>query len=185
MLGGVSVNIPLPKLKAIVLYFSTNTDTKFLGKVKLMKLIYFLDFTHLKKYGSPITYDTYYNLQHGPIPSSIKNLIDDAAEDIDTSVLADTIRFERPSGTRMYRILPTRKLSETDIKYFSKTELDILKQVCLRFADKNTQYIVNASHKEAPWRETEFRDKIPYELAAEDEDAVVDKEEIKLLLEIT
>ena len=55
------MKIPMPKLKAILLYFGTYTDNRFLGKVKLMKLFYFLDFMHVKKYGTPVTYDTYVN----------------------------------------------------------------------------------------------------------------------------
>ena len=102
------MSIPLLKLKAILLYFCQNTDPKFLGKVKLMKLFYFLDFTHVKKYGSPVTFDTYVHLEHGPIPSTIKNLIDDACDDIDHSILADTIYCENVEGISMKRILSKR-----------------------------------------------------------------------------
>ncbi|NCN39598.1 MAG: SocA family protein, partial [Candidatus Aenigmarchaeota archaeon] len=77
------MKIPTAKLKAILLYFCNYTDTTFLGKTKLMKLFYFADFTHLKQFGSPITYDTYVKLEHGPIPSTIKSLVDTACENID------------------------------------------------------------------------------------------------------
>jgi uncharacterized phage-associated protein len=178
------MNLPLPKLKAIILYFCNYTDVKFLGKVKLMKLFYFLDFMHLKAYGSPVTYDTYVKMEHGPIPSFIKNLVDTATDDIDSSVLADTINIETPPGTNMYRVLSKRKFLESDKKYFSPTELDILAKVCARFGDKNTQYIEDISHKEAAWIETTLLDKIPYELAAKDKDSAVSEEEISLLLKI-
>src|SRR3989344_3441638 len=136
------MKISLPKLKAILLYFGNNTDTKFLGKVKLMKLFYFLDFTHVKKYGSPVNYDTYVNMEHGPIPSTIKNLVDTATEDIDHSVLADTISCEWQElmdGGSMCRITPIRNFSKEDEKYFSKSELKVLEQICKRFGDKNTK----------------------------------------------
>ena len=178
------MKIPLTKLKAIILYFSNHTGTKFLGKVKLMKLFYFLDFMHLKTYGSPVTYDTYFNLEHGPIPTSIKNLVDTAADDVDNSVLSDTITFERPKGIGMYRVLPTRKFEEKDRKLFSETELDILAKVCSRFGNENTKVIEDASHKESPWRKTKFLEEIPYTLAADDPDCRVTKEEIELLLKI-
>ncbi len=178
------MNIPVTKLKAILLYFTNNTDVKFLGKVKLMKLIYFMDFMHLKTYGTPITYDTYVNLEHGPIPSFIKNLVDNAADDIDSSMLADTISFERPVGTTMFRVLPKRKFTEEDKKYFSETELDILQKVCFKFGNKNTKYVEDASHDEAPWKKTVLLEKIPYSLATEDPDCIVSKEEIELGLEL-
>jgi len=178
------MNIPLPKLKAIILYFCTYTDSKFLGKVKLMKLFYFLDFMHVKKYGAPVTYDHYVNLEHGPIPSSIKNLIDNASDDVDNSVLSDTVSFETPKGTDMYRIIPSRKFTEKDEKYFSRTELDILDAVCRRFGGKNTKFIEDISHTEAPWKETKFLEEIPYTLATKDNDCLVSEEEIKLLLSL-
>lgn len=178
------MKIPLVKLKAILLYLANNTDPKFLGKVKLMKLFYFLDFMHVKKYGTPVTYDTYINLEHGPIPSAIKNLIDTADDDLDASALADTVRFERPKGTRMCRVLPNRKFTEKDRRLFSETELDILQKVCQLFGDKNTQYVEKISHKEAPWDRTSFLDKIPYELAAEDPDSDFNKEDINLALKV-
>lgn len=178
------MNLPLPKLKAILLYFCENTDKKFLGKVKLMKLFYFLDFTHVKKYGSPITFDNYVHLEHGPIPSTIKNLIDDACDDIDHSVLADTIQCESVEGIAMKRILPTRSFSENDRKYFSESELETLEAVCKRFGEQNTKYIEEASHKEAPWQTTSMLDAIPYITAAQDSDCQISKEEIEVLSEI-
>ena len=178
------MKIPLSKLKAILLYFSCYTDTKFLGKTKLMKLFYFLDFMHLKEYGTPVTYDTYVKLEHGPIPSTIKNLVDTAAEDIDVSELSDTIHFEKSKVTNMVRILPNRKFTKGDESLFSETELEILEKVCLRFGDKNTQYIEKASHNEAPWKLTVIPEEIPYTLAAEDLDCKVTKEDIELLLKL-
>ncbi len=178
------MKIPLPKLKAIILYFCNNTETRFLGKVKLMKLFYFLDFMHLKTYGSPVTYDKYINLEHGPIPSYIKNLVDTAADDIDCSFLADTIYFERPEGTEMVRVLPKRKFNANSKNYFSKTELEVLEKVCTRFGDKNTKYVEEISHKEAPWKDTKYLDEIPYELATKDSDSRVTEEEVRLLLKI-
>ncbi|MFH1129118.1 MAG: Panacea domain-containing protein [Patescibacteria group bacterium] len=178
------MNISIPKLKAILLYFSNFTERKFLGKVKLMKLFYFLDFMHVKKYGSPVTYDNYVNLEHGPIPSSIKNLVDTADDDIDNSILADTISFEKMDGEGIHRIIPKRKFTEQDKEYFSTTEFDILTEVCKKFGDKNTKYIEEASHNESPWKETKFLGLIPYALAANDPDCIARKEEIEMIVNL-
>jgi uncharacterized phage-associated protein len=176
--------IPLRKLKAIILYFCSHTDNKFLGKVKLMKLFYFADFGHLKKYGAPITFDTYVKLEHGPIPSTIKNLVDTASDDIDNSELVDTISIEKPEGTDMCRIIGLRKFSEADAKLFSRAELETLKEVCIRFGDKNTKNIEDSSHNEAAWQKTNLLDPIPYTLASDDKDCRVSKEELELLEKI-
>ena len=171
------------KLKAIILYFCSNTNPIFLGKVKLMKLFYFLDFMHVKNYGTPVTYDCYVNLEHGPIPSSIKNLVDSVEDDIDSAILGDTITIKSSDNLNIHRVAPLRKFTESDEKYLSENELSILKKVCLRFGNSNTKEIEEASHKEAPWTETKMFNPIPYSLAAKDSDCLVDEETIKLLTE--
>ena len=178
------MKIPIVKLKAVIRYFCAYTDGRFLGKTKLMKLFYFLDFMSIKNYGAPITYDSYVNLEHGPIPSTIKNLVDTAADDIDNSVLADTIRFERPEGTNMCRVHSVRTFSKEDEKMFSKAELDILRRVCSRFSNSNTQQIEEASHKEAPWRLTRLCEYIPYNLAAKDNDCKFTEDELGMILDV-
>jgi len=178
------MRIPLPKLKAMILFFCKYTDGRLLGKVKLMKLFYFADFGHVKQYGSPITWDTYVNLEHGPIPSAIMNLVNTAAEDVDNSALSDTIKIEKNADGYLQRIVPIKDITERDTKYFSETELEILEKVCSIFFDKNARNIEDASHKEAPWRQTSFSEVISYSLAAQDSDCVVKKEEIDLLVNI-
>ncbi len=178
------MKIPINKLKLILLYFCENTDTRFLGKVKLMKLFYFLDFMHVKKYGVPVTYDTYVKLEHGPIPTTIMNLVNTACDDIDTSILSDTLRFETPQGTLMKRAQAIRKITDSDLKNFNDSEINILKIVCQRFGDKNTKYIEDASHNEAPWNKSDLFDEIPYTLAVNDKDCEVSEEEIKLAIEL-
>lgn len=178
------MKISLKKLKAIILYFCEQTDPKFLGKVKLMKLFYFLDFMHLKKYGAPITFDRYVKLEHGPIPTTIKNLVDDAGYDIEHSLLADTIDIERPDGTRMYKVVPRRRLTEDDLALFTEAERETLARVCARFGSNNTQSIEEASHEEAPWKESEMLQEIPYTLALKDKDCNASKEEMDFLQNI-
>lgn len=175
------MKITLKKLKAILLYFSLNTNK--LGKVKLMKLIYFLDFNHLKKYGRPITFDTYYHLEHGPIPSVIMNLVDTAAEDINASELKDTIQIEyiTTRKNKMVKIVPARDFTDDDKKLFSESELEILAQVSKKFKDSTSDQIEQVSHNESPYKDTTMLQEISYSLAANDSDSEMSKEEIELL----
>ena len=178
------MNISLQKLKAIILYFCECTNPKLLGKVRLMKLFYFLDFNHVKKYATPVTYDAYYNLEHGPIPSTIKNLVDSVADDPDSSLLSDTIFIQHNHGYDMHKVVPQRKLLESDKKLLSPTELEIIDQVCTRFKNSNAKSIEDASHAEAPWKTTAELNPIPYTLAVKDPDCQVDKEDITLAMSI-
>ncbi len=170
----------LRKIEAIMVYFANQTNTKYLGKVKLMKLFYFLDFNHVKQYASPVTYDAYYNLDHGPIPSRIKNLVDDFCDEPAGTQLSEILDCEYPDGTSMCRMKPKRQFTEKDRKLFSETEFKILEQVATKYKNAKTQEIEEDSHKQAPWKNTSTLDQIPYYLAAQDEDSRVTEEDIKL-----
>lgn len=163
------------KLRALVLYFANNTSERHLGKTKLMKLFYFLDFRHVKKYATPITYDNYIKLEYGPVPSVIKNIVDDAASGTKTP-LAKVISITKVAGRKMEKVTAQREFSEKDRKLFSPTEMKILESVCEEFKNASTKAIVDASHKEAPWKESGLD--IPYTLAAHDNDCEVREEEI-------
>ena len=43
-------------------------------KLRLLKLIFFADRYHLRKFGRPITNDPYWAMQFGPVASSVKEL---------------------------------------------------------------------------------------------------------------
>lgn len=172
--------IPIKKLKAILLFFGTYTDPRFLGKVKLMKLFYFIDFEHVRRYGAPITYDTYVNLDHGPIPSTIMNLVDSVEDDSENSKLADAISIIDGKGG-LKKVIPSRKFQERDKGYFTESELKIMHEIANRFASATMKEIEDASHKEAPWSSTNFLDKIPYSLAVDDED---EKEAVDLAMKL-
>lgn len=176
------MKISILKLQAMIRFFATNTDHRLLGKKKLMKLFYFTDFAHVKKYASPITYDNYVNLEHGPIPSTILNLINAVENDTENALLADSLIVETRNGSLMKRIVPTRKFSEEDKKYFTLGELNVLNSVCERFKNKTGRFIEDMSHKETAWRETHELENIPYTMAVGDPDCLTDKEEIELAL---
>ncbi|MGJ4747700.1 type II toxin-antitoxin system antitoxin SocA domain-containing protein [Leptospira sp. SA-E8] len=43
--------------------------------MKAIKLLFFADRYHIRKFGTPITYDDYFAIQHGPIQSTTKNML--------------------------------------------------------------------------------------------------------------
>jgi len=176
------MKIPMKKLKLIIQYFCTHTNGRFFGKTKLMKLFYFLDFGHVKKYGSPITYDKYVNMEHGPIPSIIMGLVNSVSDE--ESLLSDTIYIDRSENQGIHKIKCYEKFIDDDEKYFSKSELELLKQVARKYKDSNKDKIEKDSHNEAPWKCTKFLQEIPYALASKDKDCRVDKEEIELMIRI-
>ena len=150
-----------------------------------MKLFYFADFGHVKKYGAPITYDNYVHLEHGPIPSTIMNLISSVENEKDDSILGDTLKVETRNGSNMKRIVIYKKFDDQDKKYLNNTELKVLEEVCKKFSSSTGKVIEDASHREAGWLMTKELANIPYTLAVNDLDCLVEKEDIETLLEIS
>ena len=56
------------KYKNIILFFARKIQNGTLGKLKLMKLLYYLDFDFFEKYGRSVTGDEYLRFEHGPVP---------------------------------------------------------------------------------------------------------------------
>lgn len=50
--------------------------------LKLVKLVYLCDRMSMQQYASPITYDTYVSMDHGPVPSNALNLINGRLNDL-------------------------------------------------------------------------------------------------------
>lgn len=178
------MKIPLVKFKAILRYFCTNTSPELLGKTKLMKLFYFVDFRHVKEFGAPITYDQYFHLEHGPIPTKVLNMVSNLIEYGENAILSDTIKVVQSPGEKIQKIECLEKFSKKDEGLFSKNELRIMDKICSRYWGDNAKKLEELSHKEAPWRLTKDSEEIPYTLAAEDKDSLVDKEIIELSLEV-
>lgn len=179
------MKIPVPKLEAMIRYFASNTEPSLLGKKKLMKLFYFTDFSHVKKYATPITYDNYIHLEHGPIPSAIMNLVSAVENETEDSILGDVLRIETRDGSNMKKIVTYKEFSEQDKEYFSNSEFKTLEEVCKRFFSSNGKDIEDASHKESAWLMTKELRGIPYTLAVNDPDCLVEKEDIEIMLEVS
>src|SRR5438046_2822902 len=107
------------KLIQAINFFARNTR-KF-GKVKLYKLLYFLDFEHFKLTGRSVTGLVYYAWPKGPVPVALHNEIDNPQEDLRQAIDFDT-RNVRDGW--MLKVTPKVEFSD---RHFSKRELAILK----------------------------------------------------------
>ena len=72
------------KLINTIIYFAQNT--KNCGKTKLMKLLYFLDFTHFKQTGKSVTGLDYYTWEWGPVPKELFKELDDMKPDLKSAI---------------------------------------------------------------------------------------------------
>jgi len=128
------------KLINAIIYFASHS--KYCGKTKLLKLLYFLDFSHFKQTGKSVTGLDYFAWEMGPVP---KDLFEE---------LTDNMK-------------PKKKF---DSQYFSKKEMKLLEDLAFIFEDAKADTMVESTHlKNEPWDRTlekkgEFK-KIDYMLA--------------------
>lgn len=151
------------KLINAIIYFAANT--KYCGKTKLLKLLYFLDFRHFKQTGKSITGLDYYAWNMGPVP---KDLFNELTEKMDSDLKA-AIHDLPQEGFQ--KIRPKKKF---DPKYFSNQEMNLLKDLAFIFKDAKADDMIESTHlKNEPWDRTlkekgEFK-KIDYMLAIDSE----------------
>jgi uncharacterized phage-associated protein len=151
------------KLIEIVKFFAQETSR--LGKVKLFKLLYFLDFTHFKETGRSVTGMDYFAWKMGPVPVALFEEIEAPGDEWSGQVSFQSIPVVK--GT----MLKVDALSEFDSKHFSKRELRIMQALAVQFKNAVADEMVEATHLEnLPWHqvyEVEGRKQaqIPYSMS--------------------
>lgn len=89
-----------------------------LNKLKALKLIFFADRYHLRKYGRPVTGDEYLAMPYGPVASSVKDIAE-MSSFLDPKVSSYAKRFVSPINKLAFRSIAavdTDQLSESDIE---------------------------------------------------------------------
>lgn len=149
------------KLINAIIYFANHT--KFCGKTKLLKLLYFLDFSHFKRTGKPVTGLDYFAWEMGPVP---RDLFEELTDNNMKPDMKASIHDLTP-GEGFQKIRPKKRF---DRQYFSKNETNLLKELAFIFGDAKADAMVESTHlKNEPWDRTlkekgEFK-KIDYMLA--------------------
>lgn len=151
------------KLCEAIAYFAHNTRK--LGKTKLFKLLYFLDFEHFKQTGRSVTGSHYYAWPKGPVPVDLFNEFERPAAD-----LLDCVSLEEipTMHGKMLKVSPNRQFNP---RYFTKRELRLLESLAARYRDATADEMIEETHLEnRPWHEVyevqgKRQDTIPYSMA--------------------
>ncbi len=146
------------KLQQVILYFLERINNVHLGRTKLMKLLYFVDFNHYEAHGQSVTGATYRKLPHGPYPDKIEKLI----AKMEASGLVQSVKVDH-KGYAQHRLITLN--GKFDPARFSGTELQALERVAADWADATAAQIEAATHREAPWAGTRDGKTIDYEMA--------------------
>lgn len=166
------------KLLNAILYFCKHTQKT--SKLKIFKLLFFLDFTHFKETGKSVTNLNYYAWEHGPIPKDFFVELKEAQgppQDFKKflTIYGFTSDFNNKSGELF------GAKTGPNMRVFSPREQRIIKELCYIYKDLDAQDMSEITHlKNTPWDQTKktkgLHQPIDYLLAL-DEDAKISKEE--------
>ncbi|MGH8591006.1 MAG: Panacea domain-containing protein [Gammaproteobacteria bacterium] len=157
------------KLINAIIFFAHNT--RYLGKTKLCKLLYFLDFEHFKETGRSVTGMHYYAWKMGPVPVELYEEVDMPEPD-----MAEKVEFSE-KATRRGMMLVVKPLVDFDDSLFSKRELHIMDSLATEFCETLTDDMIETTHLDnQPWHkiyveEGRRQHLIPYELALRKQEA--------------
>lgn len=128
------------KFKELILYISRECkDAKFMGKTKLNKMLFGIDFSAFEKLGSPVTGVRYKKIDHGPVPFPIKPVLDEMIEE------GDLILEEEKLGSKLWQQRPVAQ-RPPDLSLFSEDELELINEWIEKMRDLSATVVRKWSH---------------------------------------
>ena len=131
-------------------------------KTKLLKEMFYCDFLSYKYIGKSITGLTYNKYPYGPVPNDYENILNNLQKN---NIININIKIDND-----YEYNTINNIVKPNIKEFTKEELDIINRVIIYFKSFNSKNIVDYSHKEKAFIETNLYEKISYDYSFDIED---------------
>jgi len=132
------------KLINAIIYFAENTQ--FCGKIKLMKLLNYLDFTHFKQTGKSVTGLDYFAWPMGPVP---KELWDELDKEMKPD-LKNAIKIIQKGS-----LAQIQAKNKFDADLFSPREMKLLEDLVFMFKDVKAEDMIKSTHEyDQPWHKT-------------------------------
>ena len=153
------IDIPqkhLEKFKQVLLYVLEKTAGKpNVGMTTLYKLLYFIDFDYYEKYEEQLMGLTYIKNTFGPTPREFVKVVEEMKKSNELEEVKSTyFTYEQR------KFLPHAK---ADLSVLNGQELEMIKSVLSRYADKSATELSELSHEDTPWSVAEMGENIQYE----------------------
>jgi len=132
------------------MYYIAKQLNKPVDKLTLLKLVFFADRYHVRKYARTITDDTYFALPYGPVASNTKDILDDLA-DMGLKEEAYARQFIDIVDIKTFQ---AKQISE-ELDYLSETDIEALDFVIENFGHMSSFGLVDLTHKYPEWKRFE------------------------------
>jgi uncharacterized phage-associated protein len=98
-------------------FFAIQNDGE-INKLHVLKLVYFADRYHLRKYGRPITNDQYWAMRFGPVASGVKEMFELDSLSHEERHYADAFlaKSDKPNCVRSSGAVDTSVFSQSDLE---------------------------------------------------------------------
>lgn len=127
------------------------------GATKLNKVLFFAEFTHLRRHHSVISGCEFQKLAHGPAPRHLLAVRERLIANGDAELVAEDFL-----GRPQHRLVPHR---QADLSVFTADELRTIDDVLDQLAGLTGTQVSELSHQEPGWRLTEPGETIPFATA--------------------
>ena len=135
------------KLSNLLLFLISRSNPDYNDKLKLNKLMFYVDFINYKNTGKSITGLSYRAIPYGPVPTNYDFIF---AYFTEKEKLIEP-EFIQSQNSRVIECF--KALKEFDLSIFNKEELETIYQVVKFFKDFSSWKLVDLSHKERAWIE--------------------------------
>jgi len=122
-----------------------------LNKMKAIKLIFFADRYHVRKYGRPITNDEYLAMSYGPVNSGVKDIAEMS------SFLGGKEREYAEAFLEAASEYDVKSIAPLEEKVFSKTDLEALDFAWKTFGEYDQFRLAEITHRYPEWKKHEVR----------------------------
>ncbi|MDR1911022.1 MAG: SocA family protein [Helicobacteraceae bacterium] len=126
-----------------------------LDKRSALKLLFFADRYHLRRYGRMITKDTYYAMRNGAVPSLAKDLL--KAGNIEIEKVVTDYRDKFLILLREYDIEAVEEVKPDDLDHLSKSDIEALEFSLNNFGRFDSDRLWELTHIYPEWKRFERR----------------------------
>jgi uncharacterized phage-associated protein len=134
-------------------YFARKKDGT-INKMKSVKLIYFADRYHIRKYGRPVVGDIYFAMKLGPVGSNILNVANLSNTNLNSVCLKYAHEFlGYPKDDKKLQTIVSKK--EVDLDLFSQTDIEAFETVFKEYGSEDQFELADISHEYPEWAKHE------------------------------
>jgi len=141
-----SFHFAYKKAAQAINYFAIQNGGE-IDKLHALKLVFFADRYHLRKYGRPLTNDQYWAMRFGPVASGVKDLFELDSLSHEERHYADSLLVK---GSKEYSV---RSVAVVDNAVFSESDREAVHFAWMNFGHKPG--IVETTHLYPEWKRHE------------------------------